>query len=226
MSPIQSSSNPTIQEQSKIAKTTRALRRAWLKCIRSEELKRFLENLLAEGVSVPSDEEFLMSEAGRRKVEKMGSKSKADLRVKLTGGKLSDAQKAVKRSRRARGRRRKQLERLLSKRQVQNLTSKVSVHCSHVKKELKTKYEGRVKWLEEKYIEKPEADNILPDELKQLSDCKIFNKDFTITPEEVKGVEIVTIEGEELSYQEHKQLSRRVSLRSSGWNSSRSTGSG
>ena len=71
--------------------------------------------------------------------------------------------------------------------------------------ELKSRYEGRVKWLKEKYIEKPEADNILPDELKQFSDCKIFNKDFTITPEEVKGVEIVTMEGEELVLREDER---------------------
>ena len=143
--------------ETKVAKTTRALRRAWLKCIQSEELSRFLGNLLAEGVGVPSDEEFLKSEDGRRNEGKMGAKGKADLREKLTRGKLSDANKAIKKNRRTRGRLRKRLERLLKKRQVQNSTSKVSLHCCWVRKKLRSKNDKRYKWLKDKYINKYKA---------------------------------------------------------------------
>ena len=104
---------------------------------------------------MPSDDEFLKSEAGRRRVEKMAKKTMADLRVQLTRGKISDAKKAVKTSRRNRGRLRKKLEQLLTKRQVQNETGKVKKHCGQVRMELRQKYEERVSWLQNKYITKP-----------------------------------------------------------------------
>ena len=129
--------NHTITFKSEIAKTTRALRRAWQKCIRSEELSRFLGDLLTEGVGVPKDEEFLISEDGRRKAGKMGEKGKAGLREKMTRGKLSDANKSIKRNRRTRGKIRKRLERLLTKRQAQKTASKVIAHCSRVRDEIR-----------------------------------------------------------------------------------------
>ena len=84
----------------------------------------------------------------------MGEKGKAGLREKLTRGKLSDAIRATKRSRRTRGKLRKRLERILTKRQAQNITIKVSLHCCNIKEENRTKYKKRVEWLKSKYINK------------------------------------------------------------------------
>ena len=190
--------NHTITLKSEIAKTTRALRRAWQKCIRSEELSRFLGDLLTEGVGVPKDEEFLISEDGRRKAGKMGEKGKAGLREKLTRGKLSDANKATKRNRRTRGKLRKRLERLLTKRQAQNTASKVLLHCSRVRDKLRSEYKNRVAWLKNKYITKPGDKEILPEELALFKDCKIFDNKSKLTPDIIKGVEIVTMGGRSL----------------------------
>ena len=75
-------------EKSNAAKTERALRRSWERCVKSEELEHFLEDLLKEGVAVPKDEEFLKGEEERRKVERMGEKDKEEIRKVLTRGKL------------------------------------------------------------------------------------------------------------------------------------------
>ena len=123
------SSNTTTSVKSEVAKTTRALRRAWQKCIRSEELSRFLGDLLTEGVGVPKDEEYLISEDGRRKAGKMGEKGKAGLREKMMRGKLSDANKSAKRNKRI-------------------------ALCSHVRDDIRNEYKSRVAWLKNKYITK------------------------------------------------------------------------
>ena len=61
-----------------------------IKCEKTEEAELFLRYLLKEGVCVPSDEEFLLSEEGRRKSKNLGEKGKKDLRNILTRGKLGD----------------------------------------------------------------------------------------------------------------------------------------
>ena len=67
-------------EKSGAAKTERALRRSWERCVKSEELEHFLKKLLKEGVAVPMEEEFLLSEEGRMKVKTMGNNSKNEIR--------------------------------------------------------------------------------------------------------------------------------------------------
>ena len=96
----------------------------------------------------------------------MGVKVKSELRDRLTREKLSDSNRAIKKNRRTRGRLRKRLERLLTKRQLQNQTSKVLLHSGRVSKELRSKNEEWVKWLKDKYINKSGAKGILPEELE------------------------------------------------------------
>ena len=81
----------TANQKVKAAKTERALRNAWAKCTESEETEKFLQNLLSVGVGVPSDEEFLGSEAGRRKCG-LDKKNRKEMLVILTKGKLKDCQ--------------------------------------------------------------------------------------------------------------------------------------
>ena len=65
-------------------------------------------------------------------------------------------------------------------------------------------------WLKTKYITKPGEDEILPDELSLFRDCKLFNNNMKLTPDDIKGVEIVTMEGEVLilTEEERKLLAR------------------
>ena len=79
---------------------------------------------------------------------------------------------------------------------MQNQTSKVSLHCGRVRKELRSKNKDRDKWLKDKYINKSGAKDILPEKLELFKDCKIFITKFDMALEEIMGVEIVTMEGE------------------------------
>ena len=87
----------TASEKSRAAKTESTLRRAAVKCTKAEEVVRFLGDLLKEGISVPSDEEFLLSKEGQMKAHELGTQSKDDLRKILVKSKIRDARKEASR---------------------------------------------------------------------------------------------------------------------------------
>ena len=88
-----SNSSTTAGQKTKAAKIERALRRVWVKCTESEENEKFFVNLLDKEVGVPSDEEFLKSEQGRRKAGGVSEQKRKALLVILTTGKLEDCRK-------------------------------------------------------------------------------------------------------------------------------------
>ena len=79
------------------------MRRVWVKCTESEENEKFFGNLLDKGVGVPSDEEFLKSEDGRRKAGGVGEKGRKELLVVLTNGKLEDCRKGGDKAEKTKG---------------------------------------------------------------------------------------------------------------------------
>ena len=101
MSPINSFS--TAGQKTKAAKIERAFRRVAVKCTESEENEKFFGNLLDNKVGVPSDEEFLKTEEGRRKAGGVGEKGKKAVLDILTKGKLDDCRKGGTKLRKQRG---------------------------------------------------------------------------------------------------------------------------
>ena len=53
-----------------------------------------------------------------------------------------------------------------------------------------------MKWLKYKYITKKDDKNILAEELRQFEECHIFDEHIRVAPQEVLGMEIVTMKGE------------------------------
>ena len=199
----------TASQKTKAAQIERALRRTWVKCTETEETEKFLVNLLSEGVGVQSDEEFLKTEAGKRKYGSMDEKSKRAVREVLTKGKLEDCRKGGTTLRKKRGKLRKQLSELVSKRHYNNECSKVKKHCVLVRAKARRQKEKKLKWLVEKYSDKGFIKKAeLPDNIKEFEKCKVFSD--ILEKEEVDGVEIVLMEGEviNLSDCERKLLAR------------------
>ena len=129
----QSNSFTTASQKTEAAQIERALRRVWVKCTESEENEKFFGDLLNKGVGVPSDEEFLKSEEGRRKAGGVGEKGRKELLVVLTNGKLEDCRKGGTKLRKQRGKLRRRLKDLVSERQYKNVCSKVKKHCAHIR---------------------------------------------------------------------------------------------
>ena len=152
--------------------------------------------LLTAGVSVPSDEEFLKSDEGRKKTGMTGSKSKDELRKVLTTKKLVDARKEAKRCREVKCKTRKELEQLVSERRYKNQVSKVKKHCCLIQSQIKKEHHSRVEWLKWKY--KREKPFSLPEELQSFSKCKIFSEGVELAATEIDGVSIVEMEGESI----------------------------
>ena len=155
-----------------------------------------MEDLLTAGVSVPSDEEFLKSDEGKKKTGMTGSKSKDELRKVLTTKKLVDARKEAKRCREVKCKTRKELEQLVSERRYKNQVSKVKKHCCLIQSQIKKEHHSRVEWLKWKY--KREKPFSLPDELQSFSKCKIFSEGVELAATEIDGVSIVEMEGESI----------------------------
>ena len=173
--------------------------------MKSEELEHFLEDLLKEGVAVPKDEEFLKGEEERRKVERMEDSDKDEIRKVLTRGKLSDCKVNSNINRRLRGRLRKMLAEQVSKRQYQNIISRVSLHRDDIRTKLRKDYKDRVKWLKSIYgSNKKSTKDSLPDEFTMFKECNIFNNEHVMIAEKAMGPEIVLMEGEELLLSENK----------------------
>ena len=107
-----------------------------MKCVKSQELEIFFRSLLKEGVGVPSDEEFLKSEEGRKKFGSMGVKGKSDLRNILTREKLKDCIEGGKTHINKRAKLRSDIKELLSNRQFKTSLGKVKKHCQSVKSKL------------------------------------------------------------------------------------------
>ena len=59
---------------------------------------------------MPSDEEFVLSEEGRRRASKLGKKGKLELLETLTKHKLDDAKKEVKKTTKKKNKLRRRLE--------------------------------------------------------------------------------------------------------------------
>ena len=131
-----------------------------IKCEKTEEAELFLRYLLKEGVCVPSDEEFLLSEEGRRKSKNLGEKGKKDLRNILTRGKLGDCVRERREHRKTRGRLRRELKDRLNVSQAKSFNSKVYKHCIEVRKKERTAHMKRIPWLIKKY-RKDQAKEVL-----------------------------------------------------------------
>ena len=70
---------------------------------KQEENEKFFGNLLDNGVGVPSDEEFLKTEEGRRKAGGVREKERNEMLDILTRGKLDDCKKGGRKLRKQRG---------------------------------------------------------------------------------------------------------------------------
>ena len=140
-----------MENSKRAAQTKRALRRVSEKCVKSEEVEVFFRSLLREGVGVPTDEEFLLSEEGRRKSGSMGEKGLNDLRNILTRRKLNDCRKLGREHRKARGKLRRELKEVLCVSQAKAHISKVKKHCDVVRERERKAYKKRVTWLTKKY---------------------------------------------------------------------------
>ena len=190
----------TAGQKTEAAKVERILRRIWVKCTESEENEKFFGDLLDNEVGVPSDEEFLKTEEGRRKAGGVGQKGRKELLVILTKGKLEDCRKGGTKLRKQRGKLRKRLRELVSERQYKNVCSKVKKHCAHVRVGVKKEKADKLKHLVNKYGNSGKAKTIVPEELAEFKKCKVFSSDMSANVDE--GVEVVLRDGEVIKLSE------------------------
>ena len=195
MSPINRFS--TAGQKTKAAKIERALRRVAVKCTESEENKKFFGNLLDNEVGVPSDEEFLKTEEGRRKAGGVGEKERKAMLDILTKGKLDDCRKGGRKLRKQRGKLRTRLKELVSERQNKNMCSKVNKHCAHIRIGVRKEKDDKLQHLIKKYGNTSKGKSTVPEELTEFSNCNIFTNNMSANVAE--GVEIVLREGEAIN---------------------------
>ena len=191
------------------ALTSRILWRVWKKCTKEEETVRFLTDLISLGVGLPSDEEFILSEEGRRRASKLGKKGKLELLETLTKHKLDDAKKDVKKTTKKKNKLRRRLESEVSKRKYINYQGKVKKHCLGVRASVRFNHQERAKWLQAKYRREEDWPRLGPD-LVRYEECDILGKDCTMEAHDIEGAVIVNMTGEEikLSKSEHQILKR------------------
>ena len=93
----------------------------------------------------------------------------------------------------------------VSKRQYQNVISRVSLHHDNIRTKLRQDYKDRVKWLKSIYgSNKKSIKDSLPEEFTMFKECNIFNDEHVMTAEKARGPEIVLMEGEELLLSENE----------------------
>ena len=153
------------------------------------------------GVGLPSDEEFIRSEEGRRRASRLGKKGKDELISMLTHLKLDDARKCLARTKKKKNKLRKRLEEELSVRKYSNFISKVKKHCYGVRKALQSKHQKRAKWLASKYRrdDKEKWPNISNHLKQKYEDCNILKEDCTLEAQTINGAVIVNMTGENIT---------------------------
>ena len=189
-----------------VAKDIRAFRTLSKNLVKIEERSILLGNLIARGVGLREEEEFLLLEQSKFKSNQQFRKKK-EIVILAMKEKLWDNRKFEVKTRKLRNRTLSRIEEHLGRnsRPCRRLRNDVRIHCQNVRREIKKKNLKKEAFLVKKYGKKPAIlqDLVEEDRLKYGS-AKVFSEEYVVEEMIREEPIIVCMEGEEILISENE----------------------
>ena len=186
---------PTVPNNT--AKTESSMRTAWEKCIEAEEVNLMFRKLLAEGVGTDQIECASRSNAGKAKWLNRGEEGRRQVVCDEVKARIADSACKIRKLKLKRSKATNDLKNKVSNNIFKRKMSKLFQFCEEKRESVRSVHNKKVAWMKIKYG-RIKDDFSVPDETSEFRECKAFQENASMQPEQPSGPVVVCDSGEEL----------------------------